>query len=282
MADTTSITFTQNPLQELLALQGLRMEVGGTALQYAPLNNSNITDAGTLGWRNFGLLENASSFKQTLAFFDGEAGQIGKEMANIEASRKSETDVMLTCATFHGAQFALGSNNFTITEPATPVITTVSGAPATGTNFQLTVTSTTGFVAGDEIGISTGSAVYGIEEEFKIIKEVISSTVLNLIDPLDQLPIDTAVVRKIATKLIKVKPGFLPTECAIRSIKYNRSYSNRLRVSYAARAGLKDPTGIDDGNGKVAAKYGFKLKIMPDYNIATGDFNLFQVKWINP
>ncbi len=282
MADTTTITFTQNPLQELLALQGLRQEVGGTALQWAPLNNLNVTDVGTLGWRNFGLLEGSANIKQALTFFDGEVGMVGKEMANLETSRKASLDVMLTCATFTGQQFALGSSNFTITEPTSAVTTTVDETPPAATNFQITVVSTTGLLPGDEIGVRTGTSTYGIEEEFRVIKQVVSATVLNLVEPLDQLPADGAVVRKIANKLVRVKVGSLPAECMIRSIKYNRSYANRLRVSYAARAAIKDPTGIDDGDGKVSAKLGFKLKLMPDYNIADSSFDLYQVRWINP
>lgn len=68
MADSTAITFSCNPLQELLALDGINMEVGGTILQYAPINNTDVTYKGTLGWRNWGLLETPAKFAQTLTF----------------------------------------------------------------------------------------------------------------------------------------------------------------------------------------------------------------------
>ena len=283
MADTTAISFTCNPLQELLALQGLRMEVGGVALQYAPLNNTDVTFNGTLGWRNFGLVENGVKLAQTLEFYDGRVGQVGKNMTAIETSRVIETDVSLVCATWTGAKFALGSNSATITEPTVPVTTTIDETPAAATNFSVVVASVSGLAANDEIGIVTGTSTYGTDEEFKIIKSIDAATkTLYLVEPLDQLPADGAVVRKIARKRLTVKPCDLPAECQLRVIKYNRSYSNRLRVFHALRAAVKDPQGIDDGDFKTAAKYVFKLAILPEYNISNGSFSFFTADWINP
>jgi hypothetical protein len=283
MADTTKISFTCNPLMELLALQGLRFEVGGISLEYAPLNNTDVTFDGTLGWRKWGLVENGLKLLQTLGFYEGEVGQVGKIMTTLETSRKMEADVSLTCATFQGAKFALGSNSATIVEPTVPVTTTIDETPAAATNLSVVVASVSGFAANDEIGIVTGTSTYGTDEEFKIIRSIDAATkTIYLVEPLDQLPADGATVRVIKRKRLTVKPCDMPAECQFRMIKYNRSYSNRLRVFHGLRAAPKDPQGIDDGDWKVAAKYMFKLNVMPAYNIGTGDFSFITADWINP
>ncbi len=283
MADSTAITFSCNPLQELLALDGINMEVGGTILQYAPINNTDVTYKGTLGWRNWGLLETPAKFAQTLTFFEGEVGQVGKIMTTKEISRKAEVDVSLMCATWEGKKFAWGSNSETITQPGSPITTTVDNDPAVATNFTFVVASVTGLVVGQEIRVSTGTATYGVDWEYRKIKSIdVSGKVITLHTPLDQLPADGAAVQVISEKRLTIVPCDLPPECQVRVVKYDRSNAGKLIVYHAQRAAVKDPTGVDDGDGKTASKYGFKLNLMPFYDISTSSFRFFTVNEINP
>lgn len=282
MADSTAITFTCNPLQELLALQGLDMEVGGAMLQYGQANNDELTYKGTLGWRDYGLLENPAKIAQTLEFYEGRVGQVAKTMTTKEIGRSAEIDVSLMCATWEGAKFALGSNTELITQPGSPITTTVDESPPAATNFSIVVASVTGFAANQEIRISTGTSTYGVEWEYRRIRSIdVSGKIIYLYTPLGQLPADGAAVQVVSEKRLITKPCDLPPACQIRIIKYDRSL-NKLRIQHAKNAIIKDPVGIDDGDGKVAAKYGFKLNLMPFWDYVANDFRMFTTDYINP
>ena len=49
MADTTAISFSCNPLNEILANTGIDAEVGGTVIEYANYNNSGVVRADANG-----------------------------------------------------------------------------------------------------------------------------------------------------------------------------------------------------------------------------------------
>ncbi len=282
MADSTAITFSCNPLQELLALQGISMEVGGAILQYGKVNNDELTYKGTLGWRDFGLLENPAKVAQTVGFYEAEAGQVSKIMDTKEISRKAEIDVSIMCPTWEGARFSLGTNSESITQPGSPITTTVDDNPAVATNFEFVVASVTNFAVDQEIRVSTGTSTYGVEWEYRRIRSIdVADKRISLYTPLGQLPADGAAVQVISEKRLIVKPCDLPPACQIRIIKYDRSI-NKLRIIHAKLAKIKDPTGIDDGNGQVAAKYGFKLNLQPYWDYTAGEFRMFTVDYINP
>lgn len=281
MADTTAISFSCNPLNEILANTGIDAEVGGTVIEYANYNNSDITYKGTLGWRPYGISETAVRLVPSIESYMPKAGMVSKSGDVLETGRSVEIPVSLVYPTWYAKQVAHGSATTVITEPGSPITTTIDETPTAATNMSVVVASVTGFVAGQEIGIVTGSSTYGTQEEFTIIKSIdATSKTLSFDKPIFQLPADGAAVRVIAQKSIEsIACGDIVAK-QIRIVKFDRSAGN-IRIDHILKAKVKSIAGADDGDGKVAAKYGFTLEVLSEYNPSTSQFSFYKTYYIN-
>ena len=281
MADTTAISFSCNPLNEILANTGIDAEVGGTVIEYANYNNSDITYKGTLGWRPYGISETAVRLVPSIESYMPKSGMVSKSNDVLETGRSVEIPVSLVYPTWYAKQVAHGSATTVITEPGSPITTTIDETPTAATNMSVVVASVTGFVAGQEIGIVTGSSTYGTQEEFTIIKSIdATSKTLSFDKPIFQLPADGAAVRVIAQKSIESIACGDITPKQIRIVKFDRSAGN-IRIDHILKAKVKAIAGADDGDGKTAAKYGFTLEALPEYNASTSQFSFYKTYYIN-
>lgn len=281
MADTTAISFSCNPLNEILANTGIDAEVGGTVIEYANYNNSNITYKGTLGWRPYGISETAVRLVPSIESYMPKSGMVSKSGDVLETGRSVEIPVSLVYPTWYAKQVAHGSSTTVITEPTSPITTTIDETPTAATNFSVVVASTTGLVEGQEIGIVTGSSTYGTQEEFTIIKSVDAGTkTVTFTKPIFQLPVDGAAVRVIAEKSLEsIACGDIGSK-QIRIVKFDRSSGN-IRIDHILNGKIKAIAGADDGDGKVAAKYGFNIECLPEYNPSTSKFSFYKTYYIN-
>ena len=281
MADTTAISFSCNPLNEILANTGIDAEVGGTVIEYAPYNNTDITYKGTKGWRPYGISETSVRPVPSIDNYMPMSGQVSKAGDVLETARRVEIPVSLVYATWYGKQAAHGTDQTTITEPTSPITTTVDETPSAATNFSIVVASTTGLVANQEIGIVTGNSTYGTQEEFTIIKSVDAGTkTVTFFKPIFQLPEDGATVRVIAEKKLSIIACELPDAKQIRIVKFDRS-AGKIRIDHILKAKIKAIAGADDGDGKTASKYGFTLECLPEYNPSTSKFSFYDTYYIN-
>lgn len=279
--DSTAISFSCNPLNELLANTGRRFEIGGTVIEYAPYSNLNVIPNGTKAWRPFGISETSVNLKPTIESYEAMAGQVSKIEDVLETKRTVEVPVSIICPTWVGKKFANGAGTDSIIEPASPITTTIDETPPVATNWIVCVASTTGFVVGFEVGIVTGDSTFGTEEEYVEIASIdTSAKTLTFRTPLFQLPIDGAAVRVIASKSLKSIVCNQPAACQVRIVKYDRS-RGLIRVDYAQKAKIKLITGVDDGGGKVTAKYGFTLDLLAEFNIITNSHQIYETFWYN-
>lgn len=279
MADSTAISFTCNPLAEILANTGINAEVGGTVIEYADYGNTDVTYKGTLGWRPYGISETAIRLVPSLETFIPKAGMVSVSHDVLETGRMVEIPVSLVYPTWYTKMAANGSATAVITEPGSVIQTTVDESPPAATNFSIVVASATGLVVGQELGIITGSSTYGTQEEYVVIKSI-SGTTVNFVTPLFQLPADGAAVRVISEKKLSSIVCDLPAAKQIRIVKYDRS-SGTIRIDHIQRAKIKAIAGADDGDGKVAAKYGFTIEALPEYNAATSKYKFYDTHYIN-
>lgn len=281
MADTTAISFSCNPLNEILANTGIDAEVGGTVIEYANYNNTDITYKGTKGWRPYGISETAVRLVPSIENYMPKSGQVSVTNDVLETGRAVEIPVTILYPTWYAKQVAHGTNTTTITEPTSPITTTVDETPSAATNFSIVVASTTGLVANQEIGIITGNATYGTQEEFTIIKSVDSGTkTVTFVKPIFQLPEDGAAVRVIAEKNLESLACNDIGKKQIRIVKFDRS-AGKIRIDHALAGKLKAIGGADDGNGQVATKYSFTLELLPIYNTITGKNSFYKTHYIN-
>jgi hypothetical protein len=281
MADSTSISYSCNPLNEILANTGLDAEVGGTVIEYAPVDNTDVTYKGTLGWRPYGISETAVRLVPSIENYLVKSGMVSKTNDSLETGRAVEIPVTLMYPTWYTKMVANGSATATITEPDTPITTTIDETPTAATNFTVVVASVTGLVVGQEIGIVTGSSTYGTQEEFSVIQSIDAGTkTLTLVKPIFQLPADGAAVRVISEKKLSSIACDDVLAKQIRIVKFDRSAGN-IRIDHIKRCKLKGIGGVDDGDGKVAAKYSFTLEVIANYNPTTSKFSFYDTHYIN-
>lgn len=279
MADSTAISFSCNPLAEILANTGIDAEIGGTVIEYADLGNTDVTYKGTLGWRPYGISETAIRLVPNLETYEPKSGMVSVSHDSIEIGRSVEIPVSLVYPTWYAKMVANGSSTSTITEPSSPITTTVDESPPAATKFSIVVASATGLVVGQEIGIITGSSTYGTQEEFTVIQSI-SGTTINFVKPIFQLPADGAAVRVIAEKKLSSIVCDSPAAKQIRIVKYDRS-KGKIRIDHLKRGKIKTIAGADDGDGKVAAKYGFTIVGLPEYNAVTEKLKFYDTHYIN-
>lgn len=279
MADSTAISFSCNPLAEILANTGIDAEIGGTVIEYADLGNTDVTYKGTLGWRPYGISETAIRLVPNLETYEPKSGMVSVSHDSIEIGRSVEIPVSLVYPTWYAKMVANGSSTSTITEPSSPITTTVDESPPAATKFSIVVASATGLVVGQEIGIITGSSTYGTQEEFTVIQSI-SGTTINFVKPIFQLPADGAAVRVIAEKELSSIVCDSPAAKQIRIVKYDRS-KGKIRIDHLKRGKIKTIAGADDGDGKIAAKYGFTIVGLPEYNAVTEKLKFYDTHYIN-
>ena len=59
MADSTKVAYTCAPRNEFLALRGINNEMGPQMIQVAARTDLNVTNTGTLGWYDLGIVTSA-------------------------------------------------------------------------------------------------------------------------------------------------------------------------------------------------------------------------------
>lgn len=279
MADSTAISFSCNPLAEILANTGINAEIGGTVIEYADVGNTDVTYKGTLGWRPYGISETPVKLTPAIESTLPKSGMVSITHDVLETGKSLEIPVSVIYPTWYTKMTAHASSTSTITEPSSPITTTVDESPPAATKFSIVVASATGLVAGQEIGIITGDATYGTQEEYTTIQSV-SGTTVNFVTPIFQLPADGAAVRVISEKKLSIITCDTPLTKQVRIVKYDRSSGN-IRITYIPRAKVKTIGGLDDGDAKVAAKYEFVLECLGLYNATTQKYLLADIHYIN-
>jgi len=276
MADTTLVSYSCNPLAEQLGNLGINIGVGGTVLEYAPRDNVNITYNGTLGWRPVGMSETAINFVFAAEYANLQTGMVAKTQDVKQTSIDLTVDVSIMAATQEGKRMALGYAKQVVILPTTPVSTTVDGdvvLPNDNGFYEVGLTAVTGLNPGDTVGIVTGDATYGTEEEFADILSI--DTVLKVIrlkTPIFQLPADGAAVRKVKEIRLFVEACSDMPDRQFRIVKYNRS-NRKPVVEHAQDMVISGFSGVTNAND-AATTYGFQLRGKANFDIATNTYSL--------
>ena len=262
MADSTKVAYTCAPRNEFLALRGINNEMGPQMIQVAARTDLNVTNTGTLGWYDLGIVTSAVDVTEGYESFSTEVGAISKVLSENQIGRKPTAQFTYMNATHLGKLLATGTVA-TVSEPTSPIADDIDETAPFATHRKIKVTSSTGFLAGQTIGIVTGNpASYTAREEFVTIKSVDTTNhIIYLEDVLSQLPVDTAAVRVIEKIVYSAEGCNLNEDFQYRIVKHVNS-NESVEVMNFGDAMRKNIDGKKNKDGKSPAEYGFLLSII--------------------
>lgn len=262
MADSTKVAYTCAPRNEFLALRGINNEMGAQMIQVAARTDTNVTKTGTLGWYDLGIVTSAVDVTEGYESFSTEVGAISKVLSENQIGRKPTAQFTYMNATHLGKLLATGTVA-TISEPSSPITDDIDETAPFATHRKIKVTSSTGFLAGQTIGIVTGGGSgYTAREEFVTIKSVDTTNhIIYLEDVLSQLPLDAAVVRVIEKIVYSAEGCNLNEDFQYRIVKHVNS-NESVEVMNFGDAMRKNIDGKKNKDGKSPAEYGFLLSII--------------------
>lgn len=277
--DTTVLAYKSAQDEELLAILGYNLKMGGSILQKSKRTNADTTPKGTKNWRSVGVLQGNPKFPEELKTFKAEVGGIIKTMASVEYGRNAQMSAAFIAPTLLGQSIA-NKSQLTIVEPTSPVTTTCDGTTPTDLKYMsIKVAAVTGFTAGDNILVTTGDSAAGddVEEEPTRIKKIDATNKIIYFEwPIFQLPVDDAPVRKFVEYKQSREIGSLDENYQWRVVRYFHT-NNSLEIDYLPNFQQTKLIPADFGDGTKPAMYGIEGEIIasPVLNSTTGKVEKF-------
>lgn len=272
--DTTKLVYRSAQDEELLAIMGYNLKMGGRVIQRCKRNNLNATPDGTKSWRTVGVLQGGVKTPEDLKTYKAEVGGIVKTMAVVEYGRSASLSFSFIAPTLLGQSIA-NRSQLTIVAPTVAVATTCDGTVATDLkHMSIKVLAVTGFAIGDNILVTTGDPATGddIEEEPTRIKSIdATNKVIHFEFPIFQLPVDTAAVRKFVGYNQTRKIGVKPDEYQWREVSYFHTNESH-EINHYPNFQQTKIVGADSGDATKPMMYGIEGEVIPtpELNATTG------------
>lgn len=277
--DATQVVYKSAQDEELLAVLGYNLKMGGSILQRSKRSNVNTTAKGTKNWRSVGVLQGNPKFPEDLKTFKVEVGGIMKTMAVVEIGRSAQMSAVFIAPTLLGQSIA-NKSTLSIIEPTVPVTTTCDGTTLTDLKYMsIKVAAVTDFNPGDNILVTTGTAADGddIEEEPTRIKKIdVTNKIIHFEFPIFQLPADDAPVRKFIGYKQEREVGKLDENYQWRVVKFFHT-NNSVEIDHVPNFQQVKIIPADFGDGTKPAMYGIEGEIISEavLNTTTGKVEKF-------
>ncbi len=256
--DTTVLEFEKADANQYRANRGIESGLRNSfKIQVAKRSNVDVSDTGTLYWRDLGVLTTVPKFNDAIEVFEAVTGGISKVLGTVDTGRKVDIPVMYQYATALGKAFA--SKSYLVpTFASSPVATDIDDTLGTScTIFEIKVTAVTGFVVGSEIEVMTGTDAL---PEYARIKAIdATNKILHLETPICQLPEDAATVKQLTGWQEDITVNSDAFDYVFRTVE-NIHTSKQVKI--VAFEGQHKAISTPDGKeGKTAEEMGFTLNV---------------------